>query len=47
VISISDFTQPHTGLVDFLFGGGLLAIIFAAFWVLAQFITKKPTDKQK
>jgi len=45
--TIADFAQPHTGIIDFLFGGGLLAIIFAAFWVVAQFFTKKPTDKKK
>jgi hypothetical protein len=39
-VSVVSYTQPQTGLIDFLFGGGLLFLVLAAIgsfvWALSK-----------
>jgi len=46
VVSVSDFTQPQTGLTDILFGGSIIAILVAAVWSVTRFFPAKPVAKK-
>jgi len=46
VANISDFTQPQTGLLDFVFGGSIIAILGAAIWSVTKYFSPKTPGKQ-